>query len=76
MIVGAVCVLVLAHCLATVRSFTSETIPKSRLPTSQLYETPENFADVAATIADASGALAGKTIVVKYGGVRCVTASK
>lgn len=36
----------------------------------RLYETPENFATVASTIADATGALAGQTIVVKYGGVR------
>jgi hypothetical protein len=34
---------------------------------------PENFSDVAETIAEAASSLKGKTIVVKYGGVRCVT---
>jgi hypothetical protein len=62
---------VLAHCITNVRSFTSTTIPKSRFPVSKLYETPENFADVAATIRDAAVALSGKIVVVKYGGVRC-----
>jgi hypothetical protein len=66
----------LAHGTANVRSFTSTIIHQTRFPTSKLYETPENFADVAATIADAAGALAGKTIVVKYGGVRSVGGSK
>lgn len=38
--------------------------------TTTLFEAPNNFADVAETIADAAAALRGKTIVVKYGGVR------
>lgn len=67
---------VLAHCAANVRGFTSTTIHKSRFAISHLYGTAENFADIAATIADAAGALAGKTIVVKYGGVRWTAISK
>jgi hypothetical protein len=31
---------------------------------------PENFSDVAETIAEAASSLKGKTVVVKYGGVR------
>jgi hypothetical protein len=41
----------------------------STFTTTKLYQAPENFADVAKTIAEAAGELSGKTIVVKYGGV-------
>jgi hypothetical protein len=57
--------------LAHVSAFSTLTLSATRRPSLRLYETPENFADVAATIAEAAGALAGQTIVVKYGGVRC-----
>ena len=55
--------------LASAKPFTTVVEPGQRQST-LLRNAPENFADVAATIADAAGELSGKTIVVKYGGVR------
>ena len=53
---------------SAVTAFTTVTTRKQQF--TSLHNAPENFADVAATIADAAGELSGKTIVVKYGGVR------
>lgn len=39
------------------------------ISTTAIFSTPENFSDVAETIADAARSLRGQTIVVKYGGV-------
>jgi hypothetical protein len=55
--------------VASVNGFTSTSKRVERQST-VLRQAPENFADVAATIADAASELSGKTIVVKYGGVR------
>jgi len=47
---------------------TTTTTTTTKISSLTRYAAPENFADVAKTIASATGELKGKTIVVKYGG--------
>jgi len=57
-----------ASLLSAASGFAPALFTPRSISTTSISAAPENFSDVAETIADAAGSLRGQTVVVKYGG--------